>query len=53
MGINPTRILGKGFGETQLINRCSNDIKCSEEKHQLNRRTEFVIINPEALNEEP
>jgi len=52
-GIDINRIKGKGFGETQLINRCSNDIKCSEEEHQLNRRTEFVIINPEVLNEEP
>ncbi len=44
-GINPSRITGKGFGETQLINKCSNGIKCTEEEHQLNRRTEFVIVN--------
>jgi len=49
-GIDPNRITGKGFGETQLVNKCSNGVKCSEEEHQLNRRTEFVIVNPEVLN---
>jgi outer membrane protein OmpA-like peptidoglycan-associated protein len=34
----------EGFGETQLVNKCKNDVPCSEEEHQLNRRTEFVII---------
>ena len=43
-GINPNRIHGKGYGETQLVNKCSNDVKCSKEEHQLNRRTEFIII---------
>jgi outer membrane protein OmpA-like peptidoglycan-associated protein len=49
-GISPERISGKGYGETQLTNRCSNGVKCSEEEHQLNRRTEFVIVNPEVIN---
>lgn len=40
----PTRIYGKGFGETKLINECSNGKKCSDEAHQENRRTEFIII---------
>jgi outer membrane protein OmpA-like peptidoglycan-associated protein len=34
----------EGFGETQLVNKCTNDVKCSEEEHQLNRRTEFIIL---------
>ena len=34
----------EGFGETQLVNKCTNDVKCSEEEHQWNRRTEFIII---------
>ncbi|MFK5957856.1 MAG: OmpA family protein [Lutibacter sp.] len=49
-GISPERITGKGYGETQLTNRCSNGVRCSEEEHQLNRRTEFVIVNPEVIN---
>ncbi len=49
-GIDPKRIMGIGFGETKLMNECSNGVKCTEEQHQLNRRTEFVILNPEVIN---
>ncbi|SNR57179.1 WD40-like Beta Propeller Repeat [Lutibacter agarilyticus] len=48
-GIDPSRITGQGYGETQLVNKCSNDVPCTEAEHQLNRRTEFVIVNPEAI----
>ena len=41
---NPDRIYGKGFGETKLVNECGDGVKCSEEKHQENRRTEFIIV---------
>jgi len=44
-GIDPSRITAKGYGEMQLVNNCSSFVKCSREKHQLNRRTEFVIVN--------
>lgn len=50
-GIDPSRITGKGYGETQLVNKCSNGVKCSEPDHQLNRRTEFVIVNPDAIKQ--
>ena len=44
-GIDPDRIPKyEGFGETQLVNKCSNGVKCTIEEHQLNRRTEFVIL---------
>ncbi|MBI9041451.1 MAG: OmpA family protein [Lutibacter sp.] len=43
-GIDASRVTGKGYGETQLINNCANGVKCTEAEHQLNRRTEFVII---------
>lgn len=46
---NPERIYGKGFGESKLKNKCecegSKIVPCSEEEHQENRRTEFLIIN--------
>lgn len=48
-GIDPLRITGQGYGETQLVNKCSNGVECSEAEHQLNRRTEFVIVNPEVI----
>jgi len=44
-GVPASRISGKGYGETQLLNKCGNDVKCLEKEHQLNRRTEFIILN--------
>jgi len=43
-GISPSRIIAKGYGEYRLKNRCANDIECSDEEHQQNRRTELKII---------
>ncbi len=43
-GIDSTRITGKGYGETQLINGCDDSTSCTEAQHQQNRRSEFVII---------
>ena len=42
-GIRPDRMVAKGYGETKLTNDCGNDVPCSEEQHQENRRTEFMI----------
>jgi outer membrane protein OmpA-like peptidoglycan-associated protein len=46
-GIDKSRITGKGYGETKLLNACACEGKkkseCSEEDHALNRRTEFII----------
>jgi outer membrane protein OmpA-like peptidoglycan-associated protein/tetratricopeptide (TPR) repeat protein len=44
-GVNSARIVGKGFGESQLVNHCSDDVKCTEEEHQANRRSEFIIVS--------
>ena len=44
-GINPERIESAiGYGETQLLNECSNGVKCSKEQHQKNRRSYFYIL---------
>jgi outer membrane protein OmpA-like peptidoglycan-associated protein len=43
-GIVKSRLTAKGFGESMLVNECVNDAPCSEEAHQLNRRTEFQVI---------
>jgi outer membrane protein OmpA-like peptidoglycan-associated protein len=40
-GIATNRLSAKGYGETQIKNRCKNGIDCSELEHELNRRTEF------------
>ncbi|MEN9441244.1 MAG: hypothetical protein RLZ33_1321, partial [Bacteroidota bacterium] len=45
---NPSRIYGKGYGESKLVNKCEceGDVEstCSPEEHQMNRRTEFRIV---------
>ncbi len=43
-GIDRNRLSSKGFGEEELLNDCKFGIECSEEKHQLNRRSEFIVI---------
>ncbi len=42
-GISKERLSAQGFGESELVNKCKDEIECSEEEHQENRRTEFVI----------
>lgn len=42
-GIDAARITAKGYGESQLINRCIDGITCSPREHQANRRTEFKV----------
>ncbi|PVY39990.1 OmpA family protein [Pontibacter virosus] len=43
-GIERSRMVAKGYGETRLRNKCADFVECSEEDHQVNRRTEFKII---------
>ena len=45
-GIDASRIeSARGFGETRPLNKCTNDVECTEEEHQLNRRSYFYIVN--------
>ncbi|MCF8274742.1 MAG: OmpA family protein [Flavobacteriaceae bacterium] len=47
-GVDASRITKyEGFGERKLINGCDGSIICEEKDHQLNRRTEFIIIKME------
>lgn len=32
-----------GFGETRLKNKCKNGVKCTEDEHFVNRRSDFII----------
>jgi outer membrane protein OmpA-like peptidoglycan-associated protein len=43
-GIDASRLAAEGYGETKLINNCDNGAKCSSEQHQLNRRSEFIVV---------
>jgi len=42
-GIDGKRMKWKGYGESRLVNKCKNDVPCTEEEHQQNRRTEFKV----------
>ncbi len=42
-GISKTRLTSKGYGESQLVNHCSNGVRCTKAEHQLNRRSEFIV----------
>jgi outer membrane protein OmpA-like peptidoglycan-associated protein len=42
-GISADRLTAKGYGETQLVNKCADGVQCSEAEHQLNRRSQFII----------
>jgi len=44
-GIAPSRLVAKGYGESQLINKCADGVICTEEEHQENRRTVIEILN--------
>lgn len=44
-GIVEKRIIAKGYGETVQIVKCEPSESCTEEQHELNRRSEFVIKN--------
>ncbi|MFK7051007.1 MULTISPECIES: OmpA family protein [Flavobacterium] len=47
-GIAKERLTGRGYGESQLVNDCgcepTNQSSCTEEQHQANRRSEFIIV---------
>lgn len=43
-GIDRIRLSAKGYGEKQLLNRCSNGVKCTSREHEGNRRTEIKVL---------
>ncbi|MGQ7945417.1 OmpA family protein [Flavobacterium sp. WC2509] len=43
-GINKNRLKAKGYGEKELVNKCADGVQCTEEEHQANRRSEFLVI---------
>ena len=44
-GILADRLTAKGYGESQLVNKCADNVECTEEEHEKNRRSEFIITN--------
>jgi len=42
-GISAERLTFEGVGEAQLLNECDDTTYCPEEKHKVNRRSEFIV----------
>ncbi|WP_292943314.1 OmpA family protein [Olleya sp. UBA1516] len=43
-GISRDRLIARGAGESELLNRCADGVQCSENEHTINRRTEFKVV---------
>lgn len=43
-GIDPKRLLYRGYGETKLLNKCTNGVECTEEQHEVNRRSIVKVV---------
>ncbi len=46
-GVAAKRLRAKGYGETELLNKCADGVNCPDEEHQQNRRTEIKILTLE------
>lgn len=44
-GVSTEKLSAKGYGETKPVNRCINNVNCTEEEHQQNRRTTFRVAS--------
>lgn len=43
-GIERDRLVPRGYGESMSTNNCKNLVRCTEDEHQMNRRTEFRVL---------
>jgi outer membrane protein OmpA-like peptidoglycan-associated protein len=43
-GIAPKRLMSESYGEENLLNECDDNTYCPEEKHKINRRSEFKVV---------
>ena len=43
-GVDPNRMLYHGYGETKLLNKCANGVICTEEQHEVNRRSIVKVV---------
>ena len=43
-GVSVDKLSTEAYGESQLLNECDDSTYCPEEKHAINRRSEFVIM---------
>ncbi len=43
-GVEETKLAAESYGERQLLNECDDNTYCPEEKHKINRRSEFIVL---------
>lgn len=43
-GIDPNRLVAKGYGFSRLANHCAPGVECTDEEHEFNRRVEFFVL---------
>jgi outer membrane protein OmpA-like peptidoglycan-associated protein len=43
-GVDPKRLVARGYGESVILNQCVNGVTCTDDEHRVNRRTEFKIL---------
>lgn len=44
-GVAKNRLTAVGFGESKILNKCTEGIDCTEEEHSFNKRIEIKITN--------
>lgn len=44
LGVDSSRLFAEAYGEEQLLNECDDHTYCPEEKHRINRRSEFILV---------
>jgi len=48
-GVDKKRLKAVGYGETKLLNKCANNVECTDDEHKVNRRSEFKISESPSL----
>lgn len=49
-GVDKDRIKPVGYGESIILNQCTEGVECTDDEHRFNRRTEFKILDgPESI----
>ena len=51
-GIDPGRLVVKALGETELLNKCKDGVRCTKEEHAINRRVDFKVIRNDYKSKE-
>jgi len=44
IGVPANNLTTIGYGESKLLNKCSDNVYCTEEQHAENRRTEYRLV---------